>query len=89
MSTPNKQMSRILRAPGRRPGARRGPTTTSALAMGAALATAVFVPASAAAGCEVDHQLNDDGALPNAPISGHWFSAQFQELLANAYPPIQ
>ena len=29
------------------------------------------------------------GALPNAPISGHWFSAQFQELLANAHPPIQ
>ncbi|WP_068687943.1 glycoside hydrolase family 6 protein, partial [Thermobifida halotolerans] len=28
------------------------------------------------------------GALPNAPISGHWFSAQFQELLANAYPPL-
>ncbi|MFF8765996.1 glycoside hydrolase family 6 protein [Nocardiopsis dassonvillei] len=32
---------------------------------------------------------NMSGALPNAPISGHWFSAQFQELLANAYPPIQ
>jgi cellulose 1,4-beta-cellobiosidase len=29
------------------------------------------------------------GALDNAPISGHWFSAQFQELLANAHPPIQ
>ncbi|MFO7683249.1 MAG: glycoside hydrolase family 6 protein [Chloroflexota bacterium] len=28
------------------------------------------------------------GALPNAPISGAWFSAQFQELLANAYPPL-
>ncbi|MCL7021304.1 glycoside hydrolase family 6 protein, partial [Vibrio vulnificus] len=28
------------------------------------------------------------GALPDAPVSGHWFSAQFQELLANAYPPL-
>ncbi|WP_026122630.1 glycoside hydrolase family 6 protein [Nocardiopsis halotolerans] len=32
---------------------------------------------------------NMSGALPEAPVSGHWFSAQFQELLANAYPPIQ
>ncbi|GAB2959967.1 hypothetical protein GCM10027203_76190 [Nonomuraea fastidiosa] len=31
---------------------------------------------------------NLTGALPNAPISGQWFSAQFRELLANAYPPI-
>jgi cellulose 1,4-beta-cellobiosidase len=28
------------------------------------------------------------GALPNAPISGAWFSAQFQQLMANAYPPL-
>jgi cellulose 1,4-beta-cellobiosidase len=28
------------------------------------------------------------GALPNAPISGAWFSKQFQELLDNAYPPL-
>jgi cellulose 1,4-beta-cellobiosidase len=28
------------------------------------------------------------GALPNAPVSGAWFSAQFHELLANAYPPV-
>lgn len=28
------------------------------------------------------------GALPNAPLAGHWFSAQFQELLRNAYPPL-
>jgi cellulose 1,4-beta-cellobiosidase len=28
------------------------------------------------------------GALPNAPISGAWFSAQFQELLKNAYPAL-
>lgn len=28
------------------------------------------------------------GALPNAPVSGHWFSAQFQELVRNAYPPL-
>jgi len=29
------------------------------------------------------------GALPNAPLSGHWFPAQFQQLLQNAYPPLQ
>ncbi|MFH8294098.1 glycoside hydrolase family 6 protein [Streptomyces sp. NPDC018059] len=28
------------------------------------------------------------GALPNAPVSGHWFSAQFQELLKNAHPAV-
>jgi cellulose 1,4-beta-cellobiosidase len=28
------------------------------------------------------------GALPNAPLSGHWFSAQFQQLMQNAYPPL-
>ncbi|NJP68987.1 glycoside hydrolase family 6 protein [Streptomyces spiramenti] len=28
------------------------------------------------------------GSLPDAPISGHWFPAQFQELLANAHPPV-
>jgi cellulose 1,4-beta-cellobiosidase len=28
------------------------------------------------------------GALPNAPISGAWFSAQFQQLMQNAYPPL-
>jgi cellulose 1,4-beta-cellobiosidase len=31
---------------------------------------------------------NMSGALGDAPLSGHWFSAQFQELLANAYPPL-
>jgi cellulose 1,4-beta-cellobiosidase len=31
---------------------------------------------------------NLSGALPDAPISGHWFSAQFQELMRNAYPPL-
>ena len=31
---------------------------------------------------------NLTGALPNAPLSGHWFSAQFRELLRNAYPPL-
>src|SRR5690606_27657191 len=31
---------------------------------------------------------NPSGALPNAPLSGHWFQAQFEELLANAWPPI-
>ncbi len=29
------------------------------------------------------------GALPDAPLSGAWFSAQFQELMANAYPPLE
>lgn len=28
------------------------------------------------------------GSLPNAPLSGHWFSAQFQELMRNAFPPL-
>ena len=28
---------------------------------------------------------NLTGALPNAPISGAWFSAQFQQLMANAF----
>ena len=28
------------------------------------------------------------GALPNSPVSGAWFSAQFQELLKNAYPAL-
>ena len=31
---------------------------------------------------------NMTGALPNAPLSGHWFQAQFQQLLQNAYPPL-
>jgi cellulose 1,4-beta-cellobiosidase len=31
---------------------------------------------------------NSTGALPNAPLSGHWFQAQFQQLLQNAYPPL-
>ncbi len=28
------------------------------------------------------------GALGEAPLSGHWFSAQFQELMRNAYPAL-
>ncbi len=28
------------------------------------------------------------GALPNAPISGAWFSAQFQQLMQNAHPAL-
>ncbi|GAB2566648.1 glucanase [Paractinoplanes abujensis] len=28
------------------------------------------------------------GALPDAPISGAWFSAQFRQLMANAYPAL-
>lgn len=29
------------------------------------------------------------GAMPNAPDAGKWFSAGFQTLLKNAYPPLQ
>jgi cellulose 1,4-beta-cellobiosidase len=28
------------------------------------------------------------GALPGAPPFGVWFPAQFQQLMANAYPPL-
>lgn len=28
------------------------------------------------------------GALPNAPVSGHWFHDQFVQLVQNAYPVI-
>ncbi|MFJ5773054.1 glycoside hydrolase family 6 protein [Streptomyces sp. NPDC093094] len=28
------------------------------------------------------------GSLPDAPLSGQWFSAQFQQLMQNAYPPL-
>ncbi|MET7999799.1 glycoside hydrolase family 6 protein [Nonomuraea glycinis] len=31
---------------------------------------------------------NLTGALPDAPISGQWFSAQFRQLVANANPPL-
>ncbi|MEU0413423.1 glycoside hydrolase family 6 protein [Streptomyces griseorubiginosus] len=31
---------------------------------------------------------NPTGALPNAPVAGHWFPAQFQQLMQNAYPPL-
>ncbi|MEW2167122.1 glycoside hydrolase family 6 protein [Streptomyces sp. NPDC007084] len=31
---------------------------------------------------------NLTGALPNSPLAGHWFSAQFRQLLANASPPV-
>jgi cellulose 1,4-beta-cellobiosidase len=34
------------------------------------------------------NQNNPTGALANAPLSGHWFSAQFQQLMTNAYPPL-
>jgi cellulose 1,4-beta-cellobiosidase len=34
------------------------------------------------------NQNNMSGALPNAPLSGHWFSAQFQELMRNAFPAL-
>ncbi|WP_405475375.1 glycoside hydrolase family 6 protein [Streptomyces sp. NBC_00009] len=31
---------------------------------------------------------NPTGAMANAPLAGRWFSAQFQMLLTNAYPPL-
>ncbi|MEV6105037.1 glycoside hydrolase family 6 protein [Streptomyces sp. NPDC051940] len=31
---------------------------------------------------------NPTGAQDGAPLAGHWFPAQFQMLLANAYPPL-
>ncbi|GGS40517.1 glycoside hydrolase family 6 protein [Streptomyces violaceus] len=31
---------------------------------------------------------NPSGALADAPLSGHWFSAQFRQLMQNAYPPL-
>ncbi|MFC7303749.1 glycoside hydrolase family 6 protein [Streptomyces monticola] len=31
---------------------------------------------------------NKSGALPDAPLSGNWFSAQFQELMKNAHPAL-
>jgi len=31
---------------------------------------------------------NMSGALPNSPISGAWFPAQFQQLMANAFPAL-
>ncbi|MET8131803.1 glycoside hydrolase family 6 protein [Streptomyces sp. NPDC005251] len=31
---------------------------------------------------------NLTGALPNSPLAGHWFSAQFRQLLANANPTL-
>ncbi|RNL82186.1 glycoside hydrolase family 6 protein [Halostreptopolyspora alba] len=35
------------------------------------------------------NQYNPSGALPDAPLSGHWFQDQFDELLANAHPPVE
>ncbi len=32
---------------------------------------------------------NLTGALPNAPVSGRWFQAQFVQLVQNAFPPFQ
>jgi len=34
------------------------------------------------------NQNMNTNALPNAPVSGRWFEAQFQQLVANAFPPI-
>lgn len=44
--------------------------------------------------CDPDYEgnarnnYNLTGALDNAPLSGHWFSEQFQQLLDNAYPAV-
>ncbi len=35
------------------------------------------------------NQNSPTNALPNAPVSGVWFEAQFDQLVANAYPPLQ
>jgi cellulose 1,4-beta-cellobiosidase len=32
---------------------------------------------------------NLTGALPDAPLSGKWFQAQFEQLVQNAYPAVQ
>jgi cellulose 1,4-beta-cellobiosidase len=34
------------------------------------------------------NNFNMSGALNDAPLSGHWFPAQFQELVRNAFPPL-
>jgi cellulose 1,4-beta-cellobiosidase len=39
-------------------------------------------------GGNVRNNNHPSGALPDAPLSGHWFSAQFHQLLQNAYPPL-
>ncbi len=39
-------------------------------------------------GGNVRNNNSPSGALPNAPVSGAWFSAQFQQLMANAYPAL-
>ncbi|WP_327341669.1 glycoside hydrolase family 6 protein [Streptomyces europaeiscabiei] len=31
---------------------------------------------------------NPPGSLPDSPLAGQWFSAQFQQLMRNAYPPL-
>ena len=31
---------------------------------------------------------SETGALPNAPLSGHWFQTQFTQLLQNAFPAL-
>jgi cellulose 1,4-beta-cellobiosidase len=31
---------------------------------------------------------NLSGALSGSPVSGHWFEAQFRQLIQNAYPPL-
>ncbi len=31
---------------------------------------------------------NPTGALANSPLAGHWFSAEFHQLVQNAYPPL-
>ena len=38
--------------------------------------------------CNPRNGNNLSGALPDAPISGHWFPAQFRQLMRNAYPPL-
>ena len=32
---------------------------------------------------------NLTGAMPNAPVAGRWFQAQFAQLVQNAFPPFE
>ncbi|MFD6953306.1 cellulose 1,4-beta-cellobiosidase, partial [Nocardiopsis sp. NPDC060348] len=48
---------------------RRGLAATSALVLGTSLAAITSSPASAAAGCEVDYQVNDWGSGFTAAVS--------------------
>ncbi|MGY5046240.1 hypothetical protein ACWDE0_11370 [Streptomyces sp. 900105755] len=50
-------------------------------------AVTVEFPAAAVEPPDDRREQRQSGALPNAPLPGHWFSARFQRLTADAYPP--